>query len=140
MSTVNPTTGSNGSTTLGTSGTTISGSNTNLGENDFLQLMMDQLKNQDPLQPSDPSQYLSELAGFSTLEQETSIATSSQTTAAQQSAAAALQLLGHTVTYTNSDGTSGSGTVQKVDFTSSGPSLTIGGVSGISLSSITEAS
>ena len=33
--------------------------------------MMDQLKNQDPLNPSDPTQYLSELASFSSLEQET---------------------------------------------------------------------
>jgi flagellar basal-body rod modification protein FlgD len=126
--------------TQGTSGTTFSNPSSNLGENDFLMLMMDQLKNQDPLNPSDPTQYLSELAGFSSLEQQTQIATSTASAATQQASASALSLLGHTVSYRDASGTTQSGTVSKVDFTSSGPALTIGSTSGISLSSITEAS
>jgi flagellar basal-body rod modification protein FlgD len=125
--------------TQGTSGTTFSNPSSNLGENDFLMLMMDQLKNQDPLNPSDPTQYLSELAGFSSLEQQTQIATSTASAATQQASASALSLLGHTVSYQDANGTTQSGTVSKVDFTSSGPTLTIGSTSGISLSSITEA-
>ncbi len=126
--------------TTGTTGTTVSRTDNGMGENDFLQLMMLQLKNQDPLNPSDPTQYLSELANFSTLEQETNIAGSSQTTATEQSTAAALGLLGHTVSYTDSSGATQSGTVQKIDFTSSGPQLTINGSTGISLADITEVS
>ena len=61
-------------TPTGTSGTTFSNPSDNLGEGDFLKLMMDQLQNQDPLNPSDPTQYMSELASFSSLEQETQIA------------------------------------------------------------------
>jgi flagellar basal-body rod modification protein FlgD len=125
--------------TQGTSGTTFSNPSSNLGENDFLMLMMDQLKNQDPLNPSDPTQYLSELAGFSSLEQETQIASSTASAATQQASASALSLLGHTVSYQDASGVTQSGTVSKVDFTSSGPSLTIGSTSGISLASITEA-
>jgi flagellar basal-body rod modification protein FlgD len=124
----------------GTTGTAVSRTDNGLGENDFLQLMMMQLKNQDPLNPSDPTQYLSELANFSTLEQETNIASSSATTASEQSTAAALGLLGHTVSYTDSSGATQSGAVQKIDFTSSGPTLTIGGQSGITLGAITEVS
>jgi flagellar basal-body rod modification protein FlgD len=138
MSNVNATTNSTAST-LSTPGTTMSGSNSQLGKNDFLKLMMDQLQNQDPLNPGDPTQYLSELAGFSTLEQETNIATSAASTATQQASASALALLGHTVSYTSSDGATQSGTVAKVDFGSSGPTLTIGSTAGIALSSITEA-
>ena len=123
----------------GTSGTTFSNPSSNLGENDFLMLMMDQLKNQDPLNPSDPTQYLSELAGFSSLEQQTQIARSSASAATQQASASALSLLGHTVSYQDAAGTTQSGTVSKVNFTSSGPTLTIGATSGVSLSSITEA-
>jgi flagellar basal-body rod modification protein FlgD len=139
------TTGINGSSTLSTSGTTLSPSATStsssnsLGENDFLQLMMAQLQNQDPLSPSDPSQYMSELAQFTSLEQEMNISTTTAQSATQQSNASALALLGHTVSYTDSNGDALSGTVSKVDFSSSGPTLTIGGTSGISLGSVTEA-
>jgi flagellar basal-body rod modification protein FlgD len=138
MSSVDGTTG----TTLaqqGTSGTSMTGANSALGENDFLTLMMDQLKDQDPLQPSDPTQYLSELASFSSLQAQTSIATSTASAATQQSSVSALALLGHTVTYQDDQGANQSGVVSKVDFTNSGPALTVGGVAGISLSSITEA-
>jgi len=142
----NLTTGINGSTTLSTPGTTLTppttpgAASTGLGENDFLTLMMDQLQNQDPLNPSDPTQFLSELAQFTSLEQENSIATSSASSATQQQNAAALTLLGHTVTYTDSSGVPQSGTVSKIDFGSTGPTLTIGAAGGISLSSVSEAS
>jgi flagellar basal-body rod modification protein FlgD len=123
----------------GTSGTTFSNPSSNLGEDDFLTLMMDQLKNQDPLSPSDPTQYLSELANFSSLEQETSIATNTSSAATQQASTSALNLLGHTVSYQDADGVTQTGMVNKVDFTSQGPSLTIGTTSGIGLTSVTGA-
>jgi flagellar basal-body rod modification protein FlgD len=142
-----PTTGINGSTTLSTTGTTLSppttpGASANsLGQNDFLTLMMDQLKAQDPLNPSDPTQFLSELAQFTSLQQQNNIATNTAAAATQQSSASALALLGHTVSYTDSTGVTQSGTVSKIDFSSSGsPTLTIGAASGISLTSVTEAS
>src|SRR6201995_1703219 len=138
MSNVTGTTGTQLAPTA-TSGTTFSNPSDNLGENDFLQLMMDQLQNQDPLDPSDPTQFLGELAQFTSLEQQTNIATTTASTATQQSNASALALLGHTVSYTDSNGDAQSGAVSKVDFGSSGPTLTISGISGISLGSVTEA-
>lgn len=124
----------------GTPGTSLAPTSDGLGQNAFLTLMMDQLKNQDPLSPSDPTQYLSELASFSTLEQETNIAGSSATAASGASASSALALLGHTVSYIDSKGTSQTGMVQKVDFSSSGPSLTVNGSAGVIPSSVTEVS
>src|SRR5689334_256299 len=38
---------------------------TELGQEDFLTLMITQLKNQDPMKPLDPSQYVGQLAQFS---------------------------------------------------------------------------
>jgi flagellar basal-body rod modification protein FlgD len=145
MANVTSTTGTTGTTgtqltPTGTSGTTFSNPSNNLGENDFLKLMMDQLQNQDPLNPSDPTQYMSELASFSSLEQETQIAGATSSAATQQATTSALGLLGHTVSYQDSNGVTQSGTVSKVDFTSSGPSLTVGAASGIALGSILEAS
>jgi flagellar basal-body rod modification protein FlgD len=40
---------------------------TELGQDDFLQLMITQLKNQDPMKPLDPSQYVGQLAQFSSV-------------------------------------------------------------------------
>jgi len=139
MANVTSTTGTQ-LTPTGTTGTTFTNPNDNLGENDFLKLMMDQLKNQDPLNPSDPTQYMAELANFSSLEQQTQIAQSTASAATQQASTSALGLLGHTVSYKDASGVTQTGTVSKVDFTSSGPALTIGTTSGISLGSILEAS
>jgi len=43
--------------------------NDSLGKTAFLQLLVTQLKNQDPLQPQDNSAFLAQLAQFSSLEQ-----------------------------------------------------------------------
>jgi flagellar basal-body rod modification protein FlgD len=132
---------STASSTIGPSQTTDSASSVagSLNEGDFLNLMMDQMKNQDPLNPSDPTQYMSELASFSSLDEQIQIQESSSQSASNQAASSALQMLGQNVSYTDSNGNSASGTVTAVDFTSSGPTLTIGGTSGISLSEITSA-
>ncbi len=127
--------------TIGPSQTSSAGSAMagSLNEGDFLNLMMDQMKNQDPLNPSDPTQYMSELASFSSLDEQIQIQESSSQSASNQAASSALQMLGQNVNYTDSNGNAGSGTVTSVDFTSSGPTLTVGGTSGISLSEITSA-
>ncbi len=136
--TVTPTT----TTTNGAVGTVASSNAIDplLDKNAFLKLMMTQLQNQDPLNPQDPSQYLGQLAQLTSVEQMTNIATSGQQVAQEQNAGTALQLLGRTVTYVDANGNSQTGTVSKVDFTSSGPSLTIGATSGISPAAVSEVS
>ena len=49
--------------------------NDELGKDAFLQLLVAQLKNQDPLDPQDNSSYIAELAQFSSLEQMTNVVT-----------------------------------------------------------------
>ena len=62
---------------------------------------MDSLQNQDPLNPSssDPTQYLTELAQMTSVEQETNTAQNTQDTAQAQSVSQAVGLIGDTVTY-----------------------------------------
>lgn len=114
-----------------------------LNESNFLQLMMTQLKNQDPLNPSssDPTQFMAELAQLTSVEQVTNVAQSTSLLTSEQNAASALALIGHTIIYTDTTtGTSVTGTVQKVDFTSAGPTLTVNGVAGVNPGNITEVS
>ena len=102
--------------------------------------MMVQMKNQDPLNPQDPSAYLGQLAQLTSVEQQTNIAQSALQTAQAQNTGTALQLLGHNVTYLDPQGNSVTGVVQKVDFTSTGPALTINGVGGISPAAVNQVS
>ena len=57
------------SNTTGTSSTTTTNSNEELGKNDFLNLLVTQLKHQDPLNPMDSADFTAQLAQFSSLEQ-----------------------------------------------------------------------
>lgn len=52
-----------------TSTSTTSGSSTAPSQQMFLQLLVAQIKNQDPTSPSDPAQFVAQLAQFSQLEQ-----------------------------------------------------------------------
>ena len=141
MSTVTPTTAT-GTTTQSRSTTNTSATSSLLGKDQFLQLMMAQLKNQNPMSPnsSDPTQYVTELAQFTSLEQQTNTAQSTAQSAQANQATQALALLGHTVSYIDPSGNSGTGVVQKVDFTTSGPTLTVNGDSGIQPSGVSEVS
>jgi flagellar basal-body rod modification protein FlgD len=113
--------------------------NGELGKNDFLKLMVAQLQAQNPLEPSNGTEYISELAQFSQLEQTTNIAQSSSQSAASQHVAQAVALIGHTVSYVDSStGATREGPVQSVEITSTGASLTIGGEAGIEPGAVTE--
>jgi flagellar basal-body rod modification protein FlgD len=113
-----------------------------ISQNEFLQLLMTELKNQNPMSPnsSDPMSFVTELAQFTSLEQQTNTAQSASQIASAQGTSAAVALIGHTVTYTDSSGNTGTGTVQSVSITSSGPTLTINGTAGLNPSDVTQVS
>ena len=52
-----------------TSSSSTTGSSTAPSQQMFLQLLVAQIKNQDPTSPSDPAQFVAQLAQFSQLEQ-----------------------------------------------------------------------
>ena len=143
MSTVTPA-AATGTTTTTQSNSTSNTSATSslLGKDQFLQLMMAELQNQNPMSPnsSDPTQYVTELAQFTSLEQQTNTAQSTAQSAQADQASQALALLGHTVSYIDPAGNSGTGVVQKVDFTTSGPTLTVNGDTGIQPGGVSEVS
>jgi flagellar basal-body rod modification protein FlgD len=140
ISTPNLGTNSAGQAQQGTQGSTIqNNSATTLSTNQFLNLMMDELRNQNPLNPSssDPTQYLTELAQMTSVEQQTNTAQNTQITAQAQAVSQAISLIGDSVTYVDQKtGNKITGSVDSVQITSSGPTLTVAGTSGVLLSSI----
>ncbi len=102
-------------------------SNNTLGQNAFLQLMMTQMEYQDPLEPQDNSQFLAQLAQYTSVEQMTNVATEDQQVAQAMSVLEAHQLLGTSVTVQNADGTTTTGTVSSVTFSNGTPQLVVNG-------------
>ncbi len=106
--------------------------NSVLGQNDFLKLMIAQLQAQNPLEPANGNEYVTELAQFTQLEQTTNLASASELSSA-------VQLIGHTVSYSDpSTGAAATGKVESVQSTTSGPTLTVEGVPGIKVASVSE--
>lgn len=105
-----------------------------LGQNGFLQLMIAQLQAQNPLEPSNGTEYVTELAQFTQLEQTTNLASSSELSSA-------VQLIGHTVSYTDpTTGKTATGVVQSVQSGTAGPTVTVEGIPGVKVSGIAEVS
>jgi flagellar basal-body rod modification protein FlgD len=99
-----------------------------LDKDTFLKLMVAQLRNQDPMNPQDSSEFLAQTAQFTSLEQLTTVADQTSQALAAQMAFGASGLAGRTVSYLDEDGvTELSGAVDTVRFTASGPVLTVGG-------------
>jgi flagellar basal-body rod modification protein FlgD len=116
----------------GESGGAKEASNPNgvLGQNDFLKLMIAQMQAQNPLEPGNSNEFLNELAQFTQVEQITNLANANELSGA-------VQLIGHTVTYNSPSGEAITGKVQSAQSTASGVTLTVEGVTGISLTGIT---
>lgn len=102
----------------------------NLGENQFMQLLVDQMKYQDPTQPQSNTQFIAQLAQFSTLEEMTQIQQEdSQILSALQLGQAAFghQLIGANVQIDGGNGTVISGSVSSVKFNNGEPELVVNG-------------
>ena len=63
----------NATSSTGTSSTASTTGGATITSNDFLTLLVSELKNQDPTQPTDPNAYISQLVGVNSLQQLISI-------------------------------------------------------------------
>jgi len=110
-----------------------------LDKDAFLKLLAAQAKSQDPMNPTDSTAQIAQLAQFSSLEQMLNVATQMTKLSSTSSQQAAVQLVGHTVTYKDaSTGTTTTGNVDKVTMSSNGPLLSIGGADNIDPATIVE--
>jgi flagellar basal-body rod modification protein FlgD len=99
--------------------------NNTVDYNTFLQLLIAEMKNQDPTNPTDATQYMSQYAQLSSVEQ--AIQTNSKLDALLSSSALsqAEGLIGRTASYTASDGTTVSGKVASISINTDGAVATL---------------
>lgn len=102
----------------------------NLDKDDFLKLLTVQLKNQDPMNPMEDMEFISEMASFSSLEQMLNINSSVEEISSQitsNKTQQAMMYLGtNVVANTSEDGEPVSGTVEMVGFNDGEPYLKVG--------------
>ncbi len=106
-------------------GSTTATSSNSVDYNTFLKLLIAEMKNQDPTNPMDTSQYMSQFAQLSSVEQAMQTNTKLDSLLASQSLSQADGLIGKTVSFTDSTGASFSGKVASISINSNGSIATL---------------
>lgn len=108
-----------------------------LTSEDFLQLLITQLQNQDPSAPMSNEEMLSQISQMRSLQSDLELSDTLKTTTLGQQLAASTSFIGKTVTGTTDDNTSVSGTVDRVYVAGGVPYLQIG-TSNVAISNVSE--
>ncbi|MBR0726567.1 flagellar hook assembly protein FlgD [Bradyrhizobium manausense] len=123
VSSATDTTSTNSSSS--TSSTNSTSSSSGVDYNTFLQLLIAEMKNQDPTNPTDTSQYMSQFAQLSTVEQAMQTNTKLDSLLSSQSLSQADGLIGKTVSFTDSTGATFTGKVASISINSTGSIATL---------------
>lgn len=102
----------------------------------FMQLLVTQLKNQDPSSPMDTNAMMAQTTQLAMMEKINELTETSGQDFSLQMRSAAAALIGKTVTYAGPDGSAVTGTATSVSFTGSTPEVTVNG-SSIALDALT---
>lgn len=94
----------------------------------FMNLLVTQLKNQDPSSPMDTNQMISQTTSLAMMERLTEISKSGQSAAVLQMQSTATGLLGRSVTYQDGAGAAVTGKATAVSFAGGQPQVTVDGV------------
>ena len=127
-------------TPSGLLGTTAPSSSTKSGgtadKEMFLQLLVAQMRYQDPMNPTDSSQFLAQSAQFTALEKMQAVADQTAMMLSAQMAFGASGLIGKQVSWLGDDGSTRTGTVSSVTFGANGPQLDVGGGTTLPIASV----
>jgi flagellar basal-body rod modification protein FlgD len=117
--------------------TVTTGSNT-LSSTDFMNVMLAQLQQQDPLNPTDSNQMLTQMSEISTLQSNQALTTNLQGLTLQQSIASGSSMMGKTVLGTDAQGNSTGGTVTSVKVVNQSVMLELNSGGELPLSGVTQ--
>ncbi|GAB6986961.1 flagellar hook assembly protein FlgD [Nocardioides pyridinolyticus] len=93
----------------------------------FLELLVAQLRYQDPMKPADSGEFLAQSAQFTALEKMQDVADRTAALLAAQVSFGATGLVGRYVSYLDENGDSHTGQVGSVSYNVAGPTLDVGG-------------
>jgi flagellar basal-body rod modification protein FlgD len=91
-----------------------------LGKDDFLKLLVTQLRNQDPMNPVEDRDFMAQMAQFSSVEQLANMSTAIERMSTASQATQSVALIGRTITWKRDDDTTGEGVAQSVAFGADG--------------------
>jgi len=94
----------------------------------FMQLLVTQLRNQDPSSPMDTNAMIAQTTQLAMMEQMTLMTKTTDENFGLQMRTAAANLIGKEVSYTDADGKTITGTATAVSYLGSVPKVTVGGV------------
>ena len=97
-----------------------------MGKDTFLKLLVAQLRYQDPTNPTDGTEFLTQSAQFTVVEKLEELAKSNAELLSTGMVSTAASFIGKSVTYTNSEGTEATGVVTAVKVGPLGPNLVVG--------------
>lgn len=132
MTTISSTTTSTTTATTGAAGAT------SLNKDQFLKLLVGQLRHQDPMDPSGGQDYIAQMAQFAIVEQTTEAAAAANRTVAALERSNAVSLIGRTVSYVDAAGATQQGVVERVSVKEGAATLTVGGIDGIATAGVQE--
>jgi flagellar basal-body rod modification protein FlgD len=92
----------------------------------FMNLLVTQLRNQDPSSPMDTNQMIAQTTQLAMMEKLTNMDSTNQENFALQMRMAAANLVGHTVSYIDKDGATKTGLASSVSYEGSVPVVTVG--------------
>jgi flagellar basal-body rod modification protein FlgD len=100
-------------------------SSTSLTPNDFINFMVTELQNQDPLDPTDPNQMLTQMSEIGQLQSSTTLQTDLTGMVQQNQVSAASSMIGKLVQGTDANANQQTGIVSAVQVSSTGVNLTL---------------
>jgi flagellar basal-body rod modification protein FlgD len=98
-----------------------------LNSNEFLQLLVTELTNQDPLSPMNPAAMVQQTSTISMVQMLDTLTTELASLTTQEGVLGAAALVGQQVSWRQPSGATGSGVVSSVQLGSGGLSLVVGG-------------
>lgn len=110
--------------------------NSGINEQNFIQLFVNELQFQDPMQPLDNSQFLTQLAQFVGIEQQSEEVTGINNLLTLDSSDQSLGLLSHTVQVSNADGSTTTGKITGIQYSTNGVQVTVTPSSGSVLTNV----
>ena len=113
-------------TSLYTTTTPATAAKKDMDQEVFLQLLVAQLRNQDPTSPMDTNEMMAQSTQLASMEQLTALADTSRESFALQMRIAASGMVGQEVSFVDADGVTRTGIASGVSFAASVPTVTVG--------------